>query len=124
MPRCLSRNDLIASHYTLTGAGPLEPPRFSFEERVAAAARAGFPAIGIEASSYAQARKDGLSDRDVRALLAEHDIVVAEIGVTAPLSVEILSTEHRALPVDEAARRAYESTRAIVQAARDQKEQR
>lgn len=79
MGRSLSRNDLIASHYTLTGAGVLDPARFSFEERVAAAARAGFAAIGIEASSYALARKSGLSDRDMQAVLAEHDIVVGEI---------------------------------------------
>ncbi len=79
MARLLSREDLIASHYTLSGAGVLEPARFSFEERVAAAARAGFAGIGIEASSYVLARKNGLSDRDMQAVLREHDIVVGEI---------------------------------------------
>ena len=79
MGRLLSPDDLIASHYTLSGAGVLDPARFSFEERVAAAARAGFAAIGIEASSYVSARKHGLSDRDMQAVLAGHGIVVGEI---------------------------------------------
>ena len=42
-----------------------------------------------------------------------------ESGAPAPKSVEILSTEHQALPVAEAARRAHDSTRAVVDAARD-----
>ena len=41
-----------------------------------------------------------------------------ESGAPAPKSVEILSTEHQALPLAEAARRAHDSTRAVVDAAR------
>jgi len=44
--------------------------------------------------------------------------VLNEAGAPAPKSVEILSTEHQALPLAEAARRAHDSTRAVVDAAR------
>ena len=40
------------------------------------------------------------------------------IGVDVPYSVEILSTEHQALPVDEQARRAYDSTAALLELSR------
>jgi hypothetical protein len=39
-------------------------------------------------------------------------------GAPAPKSVEILSTAHQELPLAEAARRAHDSTRAVVDAAR------
>ncbi len=39
-------------------------------------------------------------------------------GVDVPLSVELMSPEHSGLAVDEAARRAYGTTRAVVDAAR------
>ena len=45
--RTLGRDELIASSYTLSGAPVFEPPRFSFAERVAAAAKAGFAGIGV-----------------------------------------------------------------------------
>lgn len=45
--RGLGRNDLIASYYTLSGSPVGHPARFSLEERVAAAAAAGFAAIGL-----------------------------------------------------------------------------
>ena len=43
----LGTNDLVASHFTLTGSPPMTAPRFTFAERVAAAAEAGFAGIGL-----------------------------------------------------------------------------
>jgi sugar phosphate isomerase/epimerase len=41
-----------------------------------------------------------------------------DMGVEAPLSVEIISAEHAARPVTEAARRAHDAARAVVSRAR------
>ena len=41
-------------------------------------------------------------------------MLARDAGVDAPVSVEVMSTEHYALPVDEAARRAYDATRAVI----------
>lgn len=41
-------------------------------------------------------------------------LLARDAGVEAPVSVEIMSTEHYALPVGEAARRAYESARRVI----------
>jgi sugar phosphate isomerase/epimerase len=73
------RDDLIASHYTLAGAGVGEPVRFTFAERVAAAAAAGFAGIGLLADDYAACRASGLSDADLRAILDDHGVRVAEL---------------------------------------------
>jgi len=40
------------------------------------------------------------------------------IGVTAPISVEIISPEQQARPVIEAAKRAHDTSRAVIAAAR------
>jgi sugar phosphate isomerase/epimerase len=47
--------------------------------RAAAAAEAGFAALSLFADDYQRARASGLSDADLRALLADHDLVVAEL---------------------------------------------
>ncbi len=77
--QCLGPTDLIASYYTLTGAAPGQPPRFSFSERVAAAAAAGFAAIGFQPADYASCRAAGLTDADMQRILADHGIRIAEL---------------------------------------------
>jgi sugar phosphate isomerase/epimerase len=77
--RSLGRNDLIASYYTLSGAPVGQPARFSFEERVAAAAAAGFAAIGLTVEDYGACRDRGLSTADLRRILADCGITVAEL---------------------------------------------
>jgi sugar phosphate isomerase/epimerase len=54
-------------------------PHSSFEERVVAAAEAGFAAISLFPHDYQRARASGLSDADLRGLLRDHDIAIAEI---------------------------------------------
>ena len=75
----LTRNDLVVSHYTLHGAGPFDPPRFGFEERVAAAAAAGFQGIGYLTAAYDIERAAGLNDADMRAILDNYGVTLGEI---------------------------------------------
>lgn len=55
-------------------------PNASFRERVAAARAGGFAAISLRVRDYARAlAEEGLTDGDLRALLDEHGVRVAEI---------------------------------------------
>ena len=73
------RDQLVASHYTLTGTPVGQPPRFTWDERVAAAAGAGFTGIGMHWEDYDALRADGRSDDDLRVVLDEHGLRVVEI---------------------------------------------
>lgn len=73
------RDELIASYYTLAGAPVGQPPRFPFEERVAAAAEAGFVGVGLLADDYAAMRAAGTSDAELRRILDDHGIAVLEV---------------------------------------------
>ena len=77
--RALGRDDLIASSYTLSGAPVFEPPRFSFTQRVAAAAKAGFAGIGVAIEDYASIRERGMTDGEIRRVLDDHGIRAAEL---------------------------------------------
>ncbi len=65
--------DLVWSHFSR--------PRFGgFDERVAAAAIAGFDAIGLYAPEYQRLREEeGRTAADIRTQLEDHGLVVAEI---------------------------------------------
>lgn len=76
--RILGRDDLIASYYTICGTLPFESSRFSFAERVAAAAKAGFAAIGLIIKDYLACR-EGLSTAAMRTILDDHGLTVAEV---------------------------------------------
>ena len=54
-------------------------PLSSLQERVVAAAEAGFAGISLFPHDYQRARASGLSDANLRGLLRDHDIRVAEI---------------------------------------------
>jgi sugar phosphate isomerase/epimerase len=77
--RALGRDDLIASSYTLSGARVFEPPRFSFAQRVAAAAKAGFAGIGVAIEDYIAMRERGMSDKEMRRILDDHAILAPEL---------------------------------------------
>lgn len=77
--KSFGRDDLIASYFTLTGSPVLAPPRFSFEERVRAAATAGFAGVGLLGDEYAALRAQGTSVAEMRAVLDDHGVEVAEI---------------------------------------------
>ncbi|MEW6267752.1 MAG: TIM barrel protein [Thermodesulfobacteriota bacterium] len=72
--RSLGRDDLVLCAGTI--------PNASFRERVAAARAGGFAGISLRVRDYARAHaEEGLSDDDVRALLDEHALAVAELEV-------------------------------------------
>jgi len=75
----LGPDDLVCSHFTLTGSPPMTPPRFSFAERVAAASEAGFAGIGCLGDDYFAEREAGLTDADAAKILDDHGVVLAEI---------------------------------------------
>jgi sugar phosphate isomerase/epimerase len=65
--------DLVWSHFSR--------PRFGgFDERVAAAAAAGFAAVGLYAYDYRRMRdEEGRSAAELRSVLEQHDIALAEV---------------------------------------------
>jgi sugar phosphate isomerase/epimerase len=77
--RKFGRNDLIASSYTLSGAKVFQPPRFSFADRVAAAAKAGFAGIGIAIEDYVAMKDRGTTDIELGRILDDHGIAAPEL---------------------------------------------
>jgi len=75
----LGPDDLVSSHFTLTGSTPMTAPRFTFAARAAAAADAGFAGIGLLSTDYDAEKAQGLTDADVTAILADHGLELAEI---------------------------------------------
>jgi sugar phosphate isomerase/epimerase len=65
-------DDLVLCSGTLPRGVP-------FAERLSAASGAGFSAVSMWGRDYAAARAEGLSDADLRAMLADHGLVVAEL---------------------------------------------
>ena len=68
----LGPDDLILSHFSL---GRFRP----FEERVRAAAEAGFAAMGLYIGDYQRLKAQGASDADLRAVLNHHGLRIVEI---------------------------------------------
>lgn len=68
----LGPGDLILSHFSL---GRFRP----FEERVRAAAGAGFAAMGLYIGEYERLRAQGARDADLRGFLDQHGMRVVEI---------------------------------------------
>jgi sugar phosphate isomerase/epimerase len=71
----LGPHDLIASHFTLAGGPATQPPRFSFAQRVAAAAAAGFDGIGFFTGHWESA----MTPAQMRRIADDYGIVVGEI---------------------------------------------
>jgi sugar phosphate isomerase/epimerase len=59
-------------------AGTL-PPGIPFEERLAVAAEAGFASVSLWGRDIAAARAEGRSDADLRGMVADHGLTVAEV---------------------------------------------
>lgn len=68
----LGPDDLILAHFSL---GRFRP----FEERVRAAAQAGFAAMGLYIGDYQRLRAEGAKDADLRAILGHYGLRVVEI---------------------------------------------
>jgi sugar phosphate isomerase/epimerase len=76
----LGPDDLILSHFSL---GRFRP----FEERVRAAAEAGFAAMGLYVGDYERLRAEGATDADLRAVLGQYGMRVVEIEALRGWSV-------------------------------------
>jgi sugar phosphate isomerase/epimerase len=73
------RDDLVASFFTLSGAGFGEPPRHSFRARCEAAAAAGFTGIGLHLDDLDRTRAAGLDDAGMKAVLDGTGLRLVEI---------------------------------------------
>jgi sugar phosphate isomerase/epimerase len=73
--RVLGPHHLIASHFTLTGTPAPAAPRFSFAQRVEAAAAAGFDGIGLFTGHW----ESGMSAAQMRRIADDHGIAVPEL---------------------------------------------
>jgi sugar phosphate isomerase/epimerase len=70
---------LVASFFTLSGAGFGEAPRHSFVERCRAASAAGFTGIGLHVDDLARTVASGLDVAGMREVLADTGLRVVEI---------------------------------------------
>ena len=97
----LGPDDLILSHFSL---GRFRP----FEERVRAAAEAGFAAMGLYIGEYQRLRAEGASDADLRSVLDHHGMRIVEIealrgwSATGPERDAYLETERAAFAMSDA----------------------
>jgi sugar phosphate isomerase/epimerase len=71
--------DLIASWWTIAGATPGNPARWPLEDRIAAAAKAGFDGVGLRNDDYTRWLERSKTDADLRAVLEAHGQRVDEI---------------------------------------------
>src|SRR3954453_5785039 len=70
---------LVASFFTLSGAGFAEPPRNTFVERCEAAPAAGFTRIGLHADDLPRTVAAGVDVADMRAVLRLNGLELVEI---------------------------------------------
>jgi sugar phosphate isomerase/epimerase len=81
--------ELVASFFTLSGAGFAEPPRHRFEQRCEAAAAAGFTGIGLHVDDLARTVADGLDPARMRAVLGGTGQRLVEIEFLAGWALDI-----------------------------------
>src|SRR6478609_2800295 len=74
---------LVASFYTLAGAGFTEPPRNSFIERCEAAAAAGFTGIGLHVDDLPRTIAAGVDVTEMQAVLKNNGLTLVEIEFLA-----------------------------------------
>jgi sugar phosphate isomerase/epimerase len=78
---------LVASFFTLSGAGFVEPPRNSFIERCEAAAAAGFTGIGLHVDDLPRTIAAGVDVSEMRAVLRTNGLALVEIEFLAGWAV-------------------------------------
>jgi sugar phosphate isomerase/epimerase len=71
--------ELVASFFTLSGAGFGQPPRHAFVERCEAAAAAGFAGIGLHTDDLARTRASGVDASGMRRVLDGAGLRLVEI---------------------------------------------
>ena len=97
----LGPDDLILSHFSLGRSRP-------FEERVRAAAEAGFAAMGLYIGEYQRLRAEGARDADLRSVLDHYGMPLVEIealrgwSATGPDRAAYLQTERSVFAMSDA----------------------
>jgi sugar phosphate isomerase/epimerase len=71
--------DLVASYYTLAGAGFGAAAAVPFRDRVRAAHAAGFRGIGLVVDDWPAVLADGSSPAELRSFADDHGVAVAEV---------------------------------------------
>ena len=71
--------ELVASFFTLSGAGFGEPPRNTFNRRCEAAAAAGFSGVGLHADDLPRTIASGMGVGDMQAVLRINGLQLVEI---------------------------------------------
>ena len=79
MAEGIGEPELVASFFTLSGAGFGQPPRHPFVERCEAAAAAGFAGIGLHTDELARARASGADAPGMRRVLDGAGLRLVEI---------------------------------------------
>ena len=74
---------MVASFFTLAGAGFAEPPRNSFIERCEAAAAAGFTGIGLHCDDLPRTIAAGVDATEMQAVLRNNGLELVEIEFLA-----------------------------------------
>jgi sugar phosphate isomerase/epimerase len=71
--------DLVASFFTLSGGGFVDPPRNTFIERCEAAAAAGFSGIGLHAADLPRSLAAGLTVGEMQSVLRINGLDIVEL---------------------------------------------
>jgi sugar phosphate isomerase/epimerase len=69
----------VASYYTLSGSPNGMPSRFTFDERVAAAANAGYTGVGLTLFDYEACLAAGKQPEQMREVAEDHGIEITEV---------------------------------------------
>ena len=85
-PKELDGNDLVLSHFSLDRHHPIE-------DRVAAAAAAGFDSIGLYIVHYRTLVDEGFAPEQLAELLTEHNLTLSEIEVLRGWATSAVNTD-------------------------------
>ena len=85
-PKELNGDDLVLSHFTLDRYHPVD-------DRVAAAAAAGFDSIGLYIGHYQKLVDEGFAPEQLAELLAQHKLTLSEIEVLSGFATARFNTE-------------------------------
>src|SRR5262245_13599093 len=97
----LSSRDLVCSWWTIAGAGPGRGASWPLDERIRAAARAGFRGVGLRHDDYLTWREQGRTDAELRRVLADNGVEVFEIEFVSGWSSEQAAMREAAWQVED-----------------------
>lgn len=75
----LAGAELLACHYTISGAAVGQPARHSFRDRAEAAAAAGLSGLGLTAQDFTAMRAGGITAKALRSIADDSGVKVIEL---------------------------------------------